>query len=420
MKADINSNYFFQSSFIFILYLSAILGFYLGEDSTGGAFLDYTNQKYISQNFANNFYQAFLNYDNYNTRHSPVLIILLSFFEKLNLGDTFIRLINFHFCLLLPLFFFKCLKEKFPEVNKSYLLLFSGLIFLSPTYRTLSIWPDSRIYGLIFFTISIYFFLSFLNKKSYAYALYVTFFYSISSYFSPNFSLFSIYFFYFFVKNLKLNELIYLVLINLALAFPAFFYIFILDINFLLKTAVPAGQINTSTILNFSNKILIISTIVLFHTIPFLVLKIISFDVKKIFCKKNIFIPLILIYCILVYFFNYEFEYTGGGFFFKLSTYLFDNNILFFLISFISILYMFLFSKNNFENLILLTLLILSNPQLSIYHKYYDPLILILFLTIFNLNFNYKNLFNDKSIIIFYSYSLFFLIISLMKKYIIF
>ena len=158
MKADINSNYFFQSSFIFILYLSAILGFYLGEDSTGGAFLDYTNQKYISQNFANNFYQAFLNYDNYNTRHSPVLIILLSFFEKLNLGDTFIRLINFHFCLLLPLFFFKCLKEKFPEVNKSYLLLFSGLIFLSPTYRTLSIWPDSRIYGLIFFTISIYFF----------------------------------------------------------------------------------------------------------------------------------------------------------------------------------------------------------------------------------------------------------------------
>ena len=42
-----------------------------------GAFIDYTSQKNISQDFSNNFLTTLLNYDQYGSRHSPLLIFLL-------------------------------------------------------------------------------------------------------------------------------------------------------------------------------------------------------------------------------------------------------------------------------------------------------------------------------------------------------
>ena len=38
--------------FIFFLYISLLIGFIFNENSTGGAYLDYVNQKKISQDFA--------------------------------------------------------------------------------------------------------------------------------------------------------------------------------------------------------------------------------------------------------------------------------------------------------------------------------------------------------------------------------
>ena len=67
-----------NSIFFILLYITLIFGFVTGEDSTGGAFKDYSNQKQIVQDFSDNFHQAFFNYDSYTTRHSPVLIIILS------------------------------------------------------------------------------------------------------------------------------------------------------------------------------------------------------------------------------------------------------------------------------------------------------------------------------------------------------
>ena len=42
-----------------VLYLSLLISFIIGENSTGGAILDYTNQKKASQAFANNFLETF-------------------------------------------------------------------------------------------------------------------------------------------------------------------------------------------------------------------------------------------------------------------------------------------------------------------------------------------------------------------------
>ena len=100
----------------------------------------------------------------------------------------------------LPIFFYKCLKLKFADIENKYLILFSSLIFLSPTFRSLAIWPDSRLWGLTFFVISIYYFLSYKNDKDFKNCLLTVLFYSIGSYFSPNFSVLSVFFILYFLR----------------------------------------------------------------------------------------------------------------------------------------------------------------------------------------------------------------------------
>ena len=51
--------------FLFTLYISLLIGFYFGENSTGGAILDYNNQKIISTKFLLNFKETFYNFDNF-------------------------------------------------------------------------------------------------------------------------------------------------------------------------------------------------------------------------------------------------------------------------------------------------------------------------------------------------------------------
>ena len=166
MKVAINNNLFEKIIFFSFFYFLLIIGFIFNENSTGGAIVDYFNQKTIAQAFANNFEESFFGYDKFSTRHSPTLIIFLSFFEKLNINDYIIRLIHLHFCLLLPIFFYLSLKTKFNFINQNNLYLLVALIFLSPTFRSLSIWPDSRILGMTVFCLSIYYYLKFEENKN--------------------------------------------------------------------------------------------------------------------------------------------------------------------------------------------------------------------------------------------------------------
>jgi len=84
----------------------------------------------------------------------------------------------------------------------------------------------------------------------------------------------------------------------------------------------------------------------------------------------------------LIYFFNYQLSFTGGGIFFILSNLLFNNNYLFYIGSFFFISFLLYIASLNINNFFLLTLLIVSNIQNTIYHKYYEPLILIMFFTL--------------------------------------
>jgi hypothetical protein len=365
-----------------ILYLSLIAGFFYGEDLNYGAYPDWLGSNITPINdFSNNFLNTLLNYDDYGHRHSPVYLIFLSLFLDLGFNIDQVRIIHLHFCILLILFFYKCLILKFDNVKSNYLVLLSLIIFLSPTFRSLSIWPDSRLPGLIFFVLTIYFFLKFKKTDHYKYTWYTCISLIISSYISPNFSIFFPYFFFFFIKRFKFSKLKLLIFFNFLAALPFLYYIFILDINFL--TAGQTPGLNGQTVdfdFNFSNKLMLISSIVFFHLSTILVQSKFYKPFFEFLLNKSI-VLILLIIC-LIYFFNYQLSYTGGGIFFILSNLLFDNNYLFFISSIFFIGFVTYVGFLNLNNFSLLCILIISNIQNTIYHKYYEPLIIIMYFTL--------------------------------------
>ena len=232
-----------------------------------------------------------------------------------------------------------------------------------------------------FFVLTIYFFLKFKKTDHYKYTWYTCISLIVSSYISPNFSIFFPYFFFFFIKRFKFSKLKLLTFFNFLAALPFLYYIFILDINFL--TAGQTPGLNGQTVdfdFNFSNKLMLISSIVFFHLSTILVQSKFYKPFFKFLLNKSI-VLLLLIIC-LVYFFNYQLSYTGGGIFFILSNLLFDNNYLFFISSIFFIGFVTYVGFLNLNNFSLLCILIISNIQNTIYHKYYEPLIIIMYFTL--------------------------------------
>ena len=413
----LNNNYFNLNKeilFLFSLYITLLISFFYGENSTGGAILDYNNQKVITAKFVSSFKETLLNYDNFSTRHSPILLIILSFLEKLFLSDLLIRIIHLHFCLLLPYFFYQILKVKFFGVDKTILFLITGLIFLSPTFRSLAIWPDSRILGLTFFTLSILYFLKFKKENKFNYVIINIITCAISAYISPNFAVFSLFFLYNYIKIYKfISKKIFIAcFINFVISVPAIYYIFILDINFLNKTAATNFDNNDRIFFNnIFNDVLITFSLIFFYLLPFLIENIVKY--LKIFKFTNLFSS-IIIFLLCINFFDYNYSYSGGGIFFKTSNFFFNNNYLFYIIGFISILVFLPFLKNNKENLLIFILVLINNPQYTIYHKYFDPFLLIMFFSLFNFDLSLKEK-KIKNFYLIYSYFLTFLIVSNLK-----
>ena len=205
-----------------------------------------------------------------------------------------------------------------------------------------------------------------------------------------------------------------IIFVNILLSIPAIYYIFVLNINFLNQPAA-VGLNNDGEIFfnNISNNILLISSIILFYLIPFLKTKIISMVKLNIYNYYFLFI-IIILFLICINFFNYQFHYTGGGIFYKFSYFFFKNNYLFYIISLFSLIILLKTTDGRLSNFILLICLILNNPQITVYHKYYDPFLLIMFFSLFNFNYNFNNISKSDQIII-YSYFLIFLLLSNIK-----
>lgn len=408
-------NNLFLLSFLF--YLTLITGFIFDENLNFGALLDWETADYnVINDLSLNFKETILNYDSYGHRHSPVYLIFLSLLKKIGFSPDLIRFINLNISLLLILFFYKCLILKFDSVEKSLLFLLSLTIFFSPTFRSLAIWPSSRLIGLIFFVISIYEFLKFLKTKKKIYVWKNIIFLILSSYISPNFSTFIIFFAYHYWKNIDFKYLSLIFCFCLFCSIPAFYYLFYLDINFLLGKTPGSGSSEIIGLsFNLSNKILLISSVIFFHFLPFLIDK--KFLENTIYGKKKNSLLALILLIINIIFFNYTINYTGGGVFFQISNIIFDNNVFFYLMSFFSLIILIHLSSEDLSNFLIFFILIISNIQNTIYHKYYDPLVLILFFTLLNTSLNLKFFKNKLNIIYVFAFYGVFILMRVVKNY---
>ena len=391
----------------FFLILSIYFGFFLGENITIGPKLDFEHTLAGAIQFEKDFIYTFLNFDkaldeiNAATRISPIYLIIIYFLNKILISVDLMRFFLMNIIMLNQLFFYKSLKLVFKNnINKKYLLILSCILYLSPSFRANAIWPESAMLGLLFFLISTYYFLKFKVNRKIKYCILNVIFLAIASYIRPSFCLFGIFFYYeffiYFLKNKNfLKNIFFITLLNLFLAFPAYYYIFVLDVFF-----IEEGGLS----LNYFNKIAIITSIIIFHMLPILIYKKfnLSFNYKY---DLGIFIIIFLSLILIIKNFDYNIDLSGGGIILHASNFLLGNNILLFICY---PLFMYFLIKvsvfKNYNNFILILILLMITPQYHIFHKYYDPLVMILCFTVFNLEIKYDFFQKKRYLFILYSF----------------
>ena len=197
----------------------------------------------------------------------------------------------------------------------------------------------------------------------------------------PIYCIISIYFLYrIFIKYNFSKELFFYILTNIILSLPAFYYIYILDNIFFEGRIVP--DINL-----LSNNSLIFSNIFLFYSLPFLYLGMQkNLKQKLLSINKNYLIILLSFVStiFLIYNFNYNPSQSGGGIFFKFSNLIFKNNSFFYIISFVSVFFILkLVFDKKVNDLLIILILLLLDPDSYVFHKTYDPLLICIFLLLF-------------------------------------
>tara|TARA_A100000164_G_C21921671_1_gene781019 strand:+ start:191 stop:1432 length:1242 start_codon:yes stop_codon:yes gene_type:complete len=400
--------------FYFFLYISLIIGFYLNEDFAGGFKADYKLHHSLIKNLFNeSIVYGLLNYDIYYVPHSPVFIIYMIFLEKIFFYEEIYKFIHLNISLLLPLFFGFCIKYKYNLKTIDPKILIPSLLFLSPYFRAGSIWIDDNIFALIFLSLSILFFIKFEKyENKLKYMLLTVFFLALASYFRPIYSIFSIYFFLNFLNDLKsFKNITYYVLVNFLLALPAFYYLFILNINKWAQSYLFRENIITVVSL--------VITVLMFYFIPFIAKDYNNFKRKLVNIKSLLF--LIVLITTLIIFFDYDRDYSGG-IILKLSKLLFNNYyIYYFLSSLLILLFCFLFlnNKEKFKNLDFILILTLFALEMDgvIYHETFDPLLIVLITLLFKnkvLN-DFISKFNYKNFALIFSYFFMFYLMSVVK-----
>lgn len=361
------------------LYVTLLVGFFFGEDFARGFEYDYRiHQNLIKDLFDESIAYGLLNYDENYVPHSPLFIIYIVIFNKIFVLEDIFRLINLHICLLIPVFSGLCLKYRFNLKKNDPIYLLPSIFFFSPYFRAGAIWTDDNILALIFFSISLFYFIKYeKNNSKIKYIILNTFFLAASCYLRPIYCIFSIYFFTIYFINLKFNKkFIFYILANLILAFPAFYYVFILGIDKWIFTYLFRENIITP--------ISLASTLICFYLFPFLIKDILK-KRNEFFNFKNLLI-FGIVFTLMLFFFNYERDYSGG-IFYRLSNIIFNNNITFYIISSLSLSMLFIIfgKKTSFRNTDILIIVILFLLEIDgvVYHETYDPLIYILILSLF-------------------------------------
>lgn len=367
-----------------LVFASFVYSFIVGEDSLGAAEHDYLQNNVFLLNFSENFKLTIQEYGNYGeVRNSPLFNIILSQFLNLGLKIPHLKYLNLLIIIPILIYFIKSLKIKYKNISLDSQIFFGSIVLLSPTIRSLINYPYPFIWSICFFIISVFFYLNFQydKKNKFKNALLSILNLSLASYITPNFSVFIIFYIIKFFHEYKMSRnLIKICFFSIVLSLPALLFLVWKDF-YIFKNEV--FEVNYLEKFNISNKIIIICSFVILYFIPYIV-KIQKINILyKTISLKNL-IYLISFFVICVFFFDFK-SGAGGGIFYQLSIIIFNNNYFLYFIFFISLFIFGLFNFYNYENCLIFFILIVYNMQYTIYYKYFDPLLLFIFLFIFKI-----------------------------------
>lgn len=375
MKFLIKKEYIFLVAF-----LSLFLSYYLGENSSGGAYLDFKSTKKFVDAFDNGFVYGFNWFLSFGQIHLPFFYLLKSFLRDF-FSQLEIHIFYIFISSMVPLVFYKILKKKYIKSDKYYLFLLSMIIFLSPYFRSSAIWFTNDNLALLFFLTSLYYFLCFQtkNKNYLLYSILSFLFLILASYIRQNYSFFGIYYFYYFFRKLGILNFIYLNILNILISFPLLIYLYF----FISKEKSEISLTRDTISFDIVFTILVFSSLYFFYLIPVIFNLFFRSNIKKILLDNRIAIFMItIIFLILSFFYTIPLVPYGGGVFYKLSQLI--NINLFFIFSFFGLIFLFCLNKLNIDNFLLYFILIISFPLIYVYQKYYDPLIYIIFFVLIN------------------------------------
>jgi hypothetical protein len=369
---------------IYLIYsITLLIGLYISENSSGGAKKDFSYLYPFMQNFSENIYEGvFFFFESQGSIiHSPVFYILIGFIHRFVEEILFLKIIYIIISCFLPIIFYQILREKIND-NKFELILFyfSLIIFYSPYFRSSSIWLLGDNLSLIFFSLSVLFYLKGINlNKDYYFFLSIVSL-IICSYIRYYYCIYAIFFIYEYYKYLDKKNFIRLILLSVSLSVPALIYFYYLFFN-----TVFANALSSFGGLNYINTSVQILNIILVYTLIIIILSIKEFlfylNNNKI---KFIFFSFIflIIYLINDIFFlsTQSIPTSGGGIIFKLFYIInLDNISYLYITSLISFIFIdFIFANNRKFNYMILIIIILSLPLNIIFQKYLDPLIFII------------------------------------------
>ena len=379
---------------IFLTITSLVLGFFFNEDlSTGGATWDFKKTWPIIISYSNlNFFNA-----PELTRHMPLHYLIMSVFNSISGSQNGTKLIYLLFSFL-SLFFLYLNISKIYNQKKILIIFFCSTLCLLPLFRASVIWSNAHLTAIIFFLIGNYFYLKSKEKGILFYKALNLLFLSFSIYSVQTYLIIFLFYLYRYFISEKFIEFFKLFLFSGLFSLPGVFFIFLNPrITELASLFTRDFYFTVST--NFS---------IIFFFLSFLIINNENFKIllDKVKSLKWIEVLIIsIIFFFMIYnsnFFIFGHVHRGGGFFYKLSYFILNNNYIFILSAFFGLIMSYIITKIEPKFLYILLIMNLMCSSFVIYQKYFEPLFLILTITLFK-NFLINNiLLNLKNISIFY------------------
>ena len=279
-----------------------------------------------------------------------------------------------------------------PRIN---CLIISASLLLLPFFRTSAIWPNAHLTAVIFLVIANYFYIRSIESSYFFYKFVNIFFLSLATYCIQSYAVFFLFYLFNYYQNDTKKNFLNILIICFLFSLPGFYLIF---------NNPRAGFVGLTFSSNLPYTIIANFSIIFFFMIFFLINKNNFSLIKKYFFKLNFYeiSILIFLFCLLILGYKEIGFSVGGGFFYKLSLFLFQNKIMFYLTGFLGLLIIYLFFKNEKRIFYILVLLNLTSIAYYTSQKYFEPLLIVSIL-IFYQNFLSKNIIDTfKNVLIFY------------------